>query len=71
MAFSETFFKKKSKFFKKKIKFVSSLKKNIFFRAYGQILKVFQTYFHKKTKIASFSCFKMQNEYRNQFMIIL
>jgi hypothetical protein len=70
MAFSETFLKKKSKFFKKQIKLVSSLN-FFFFRAYGQILKVFQTYFHKKTKIASFSCFKMQNEYRNQFMIIL
>jgi len=41
-----------------------------FFHAYDQILKVFQAYFYKKTKMTYFSCFKMQNRYHNQFMII-
>jgi hypothetical protein len=47
-------------------------KKIFCFHVYGQILKCFQAYLHekKKQKITSLSCFKMQNGYRNWFMII-
>jgi len=50
----KTFFKKISKTFK----LISHLKKKekiFYFHAYGQILKIFLAYFHKK--IASFSSF--------------
>jgi len=49
----------------------SKTKKNILFSCIRPNPKIFPSiFFIKKTKIASFSCLKNKNEYRNQFMII-